>query len=414
MRYAFTGLMMAGAFLPAAAMAQSDQSVPPGVGAADRLRPEYDPIGARVGGMYVFPRIDATLSATDNALATANDRKSDIFVVARPSVALQSDWSRHRLVAEAHASRSVHARLSREDVTQYGASFDGTYDISRATGVRLIGEAEHLTLDRTAYNNLVNARSPIEYDRYAGSIGIDQSFNRLSVSMTSSVLRLDFSDATAYDGVAIDQDFRDFTQIAVIGSARYRFGSGPSLIARVQADRNDYDVNPVGLERNSNGIKVEGGMAFDLSSLLYGEVRAGYIRRTYENSLFPNASGLSFGANLLWNVTPLTSLRFRADRSFQESRSGVAAANLYTQGEIGVDHELLRYVILTASARYAHIEPLGDLGISREYGATLRARYLVNRRMQVNADYRFTKRTGETLNQPFATSVVSLGLRYTL
>ena len=415
MRYAWAGLIAAGACcLPATAMAQTDQSVPPGVGAADRLRPAFDPVGARIGGVFVFPQLDVTSSVTDNVLATKEDRKSDLILVTRPSVTVRSDWSRHRLVAEAFVSQSLHARLGNEDATQYGASVDGTYDLSRRTAVRVVGEAQHLVLDRTAYNNVVTAREPIEYERYTGSIGVDQEFNRLAISAGIGASRADFSDATSYAGLPIDQDFRDFTQTLFTGGARYRFGAGPSLIARVQFDRNEYDESPPGLNRDSKGMKVEGGVAFDLSSLLYGEVRVGYINRKYANPLFENASGVSFGANMLWNVTPLTSLRFRADRSFQESRSGVAAANLVTQGEAGVDHELLRYVILTASMRYAVIDPLGDLSSSREYGAALRARYLVDRRVQLNASYQFNKRAGTTLNQPFAVSVLSLGIRYTL
>jgi hypothetical protein len=154
-------------------------------------------------------------------------------------------------------------------------------------------------------------------------------------------------------------------------------------------------------------------MKVDLTGLLYGEARVGYMKRDYSDPGYRDTSGLSFGVDLLWNVTPLTSIRFGADRAIEESSSTIAAGNRRTQFDLSLDHELLRNLILGGAVGYARIEPLGPIPSSSAYLGRLDARYLVSRRVSLRGGYLFTKRTSASIDRRFEENRLSGGVTLT-
>ncbi|MEJ2459993.1 MAG: outer membrane beta-barrel protein [Novosphingobium sp.] len=180
------------------------------------------------------------------------------------------------------------------------------------------------------------------------------------------------------------------------------------VIVRGVADKTNYTLSPndplqpTALNRDSKGLRVEGGFRFDITSLLYGEVRAGYFQRNYADPTLEDTSGLSFGADLLWNVTPLTTLKVGADRRVDEAASTTIAGNRTTQFDASVDHELLRNLILSGDFMYRRIAPLGPLRASDEFYARAGARILLNRQLSIRASYRYAKRNSNVAARAFS------------
>ena len=197
---------------------------------------------------------------------------------------------------------------------------------------------------------------------------------------------------------------------------RYDAGGGIAGFVQVSADQLRYDddtlliggtVTP--FERNSNGFRAEVGASFELTSLIYGEARVGYLRRNNFNTNIRDVGGLSFAANVLWNVTPLTTVRLVADRTVEDSSSQIVAGNLRTQGTVTVDHELLRNLLLNASVRYADINPIGLSASSQELEGNVGASILLNRRFRFQARYRLYNRTSDIFNN-FVSNRVTLSV----
>ncbi|MEJ2459992.1 MAG: outer membrane beta-barrel protein [Novosphingobium sp.] len=150
---------LAGLFIPTAVFAQT-ATIPEGVGVADRARPDYKPIGGRIGSFFLYPVIDVSAEASDNVKASSTDRKSDAYAVISGNAKLQSNFSRHALNLQVHADQSLHARASSEDVTRYGVKLDGLYDISRDASLSALVLADHTFEERTSYNIPLDAIEP--------------------------------------------------------------------------------------------------------------------------------------------------------------------------------------------------------------------------------------------------------------
>jgi hypothetical protein len=395
-----------GLFAPTTVFAQS-AAVPEGVGVADRARPDFSPIGGRLGSFFLYPTFAATLDATDNARARTDDRVGDVYSVISAKARLQSNFSRHGLKAQAYVDQSVHADATSENLTRFGGQLDGFYDVSGETRISALVRAEHTAEPRISYTSPLDGREPGRYDVYATSLTVQQTLSRLDVAATAGFRATRFHDVPLESGAILDQRYRDADSYNGSLLLGYRVRTGMSVILRTTLDKINYRLDPndpaqpLRLDRDSKGFRTEGGFRFDLSSLLYGEVRFGYYKRSYADAKLVPTSGLSFGADLLWNVTPLTSIRVGADRRVDEAASITIAGNRATEFELSVDHELQRNVILSANGRYADIKPLGPLGASKEYYGGASARLLVSRRLSLRARYQYSKRSSPVVGRAY-------------
>lgn len=433
--------ILAVAVISSAGSSAFAQGVPANVSVLDRGRPEYDPIGAQIGGFRLLPKVDLTAEYQDNLFADQNGKVGDSVFTVRPSARLRSQWSRHSLNLDSYYLHNFHGKNSSEDVDEYGGRADLGLDILRGTTLRLFAGADRLAEDRSDINSIDAARSPVEYDTTTAGGVFKQEFNYIGVELDASITKVNYHDAVSRTAATIiGQDYRDVTLKRGSVTVSYEFRGGLSLLGRVGIDRLNYrldppdldplDNEPLNVDRDSDGLTLEGGLRLDLSNLIFGDIRVGYLRRKYDqtrgldglpvpNQSIQEASGLSVSANVLWNITPLTSIRFNASRAIEETSSTVTAGNTRTQGRIEVDHELLRQLVLSGAVRVARITPIKPddpaiiLNSGTELDVQTGATYYINRRLRLNGKLRHSQRTGAggssyKANSASATLTVSL------
>ncbi|MGU3390550.1 outer membrane beta-barrel protein [Sphingomonas sp. M1A8_2b] len=401
----------------APALAQDDQR---GIGVADRSRPDYDPLGRGAGSFLLYPSVTARVDATDNYRATDANRLSDVFLTLSPEVRAASNWNRNRLNGRVFADRSVHARLPRENVTQYGGNANGVIDITRQS--ILTGElsAGHYVESRSSLGSFRNSREPVAYEAYHGAIGAAQNFNRLDINVSLGANATNFHDVRGLDGSVIDQDFRDYRTLAGSGSVKYDVGSGLGLILSGEANKNTYSFHPgdpgfdprTTLDRQSSGNSLQGGLTFELSSLIFGAAQLGLLNRNYRDPRLHDFSGLSYNVNILWNVTPLTTVRFRAARSVEDTSSTTVAGNVRNDFSVAADHELYRYLILTGTLRYGSFTPNGAGFGGKEYGVGASARYLVDRHWSATLNARYDRRNSDSSFLRYHAATLGIAAKY--
>jgi len=155
-------------------------------------------------------------------------------------------------------------------------------------------------------------------------------------------------------------------------------------------------------------------MTLELSQLIFGTIQAGYMTRNFDDPRLHDVSSPSFDANVLWNVTPLTSIRATAGRSVEESASTVSAANVRSDVKLEVHHELYRYVLLTGELDYGHFRSTADDSSGSQYAAIVGGRYLVNRRATINGQLRYSKRSADNPFLRYSAAEARLSFRYGL
>ncbi|HSO42271.1 MAG TPA: outer membrane beta-barrel protein, partial [Rhodospirillales bacterium] len=172
-----------------------------------------------------------------------------------------------------------------------------------------------------------------------------------------------------------------------------------------------YDETPdaLGVDRDSWGYSVAGGLAVDFG-ITFGEFYAGYLQQFYDDSDLENVSAPTFGGALTWNATTLTTLSLAVERSFLDTTAAAASGYVSTAGELTIDHELLRNVILTAGGAITNNDYEGIDRTDWFYIGNVGARYLLNRNLYLSAGYLYRHRTSDEVNN-FDQNVIRIGLQ---
>ncbi len=382
------------------AIAQQQQALDPNVTVLDRPRPEYDPIGARAGAFRVFPELSLTGAYSDNVnFDDDGDEESDYIATIRPSVDFQSDWSRHALGLEVGAEFALHQDEDDEDYEDFFVNGDGRFDISRQTQLRadLGAELGHEGADE------INNDGVEEFTSVDGGLALSHQFNRVTVTLGGDAERIVFDD----------NDQSDEDRYEYNATLRTAYDVSPRLDVFVEGRYNvlkyDEAQDVTEIDQDSDGYEARFGAGLDITSVLFGEAFAGYrVQEFDENN--DDESGVSFGVDLNWNVTQLTSIGVTGKRDFEPSNQANANSNFQTELSLDINHELLRNFVVGGSVSY---ENDNFRGVDREddtYRFGAQATYWLNRNASLNAGYDYSERESNQDGEDFEANEISIGL----
>lgn len=389
---------------------------PPTLTPLQRTPEEYEPVGGRIGSFFIYPTVEARIEYDDNILALPDNGEGDVELTLRGAVRLASRWQRHQLEANAYVQQNFHGEFTTEDVMEGGGRVRGRLDISRDTSARLVASLDSLAEDRANITSASQARRPTRFRRADTLFSLAHQMGRLQLIGDAQAVVLDFDDAENSDGTLVEQDFRDSVYLRGALTASLEVSPRVSALVRGQVDRLSYSGNPAipdPFDRDTTGYALEAGAKLELSSLLFGEIRAGVLHRQVDDPSAEGITGLSFGANLTWAVTPLTAVRLFADRQVEEGGSQLVSGNIRSQARIEVEHELLRNVILEARGGFARIETIGQIDTSaEEYTLSAGATWKINRNFRWFARIdRFQRFADGDFFREFTRNRVSTGMR---
>jgi hypothetical protein len=379
---------------------------------AERPRPSYDAVGIRAGAFMILPQASVSEKYNDNIYATDTNETDDFITTLGASIAVNSGWSRHALNLNAGVSKDIYADNTGENRLDWNVGANGRLDVTRDT--RLSGGASYAQLheDRGDPNSPAAAAEPTEYDLLSANAAFDQRFNRLTARVSGGYENYDYKDVAATGGGIIDQDDRDRVQYEE--ALRFGYDVSPDTNVYVQGTLNqrDYDLSPptVPTNRDSDGYAIAVGSDFRLSSLAQGGIFVGYQSQSYDNPAFSDVSGLSYGADVEWYMTPLTTVTFNAAATVEETTSIGASGYLSQTVGIRIDHELLRNVLLNGRVSYANDDYEGISRTDDIVRAGLGVDYLVNRNFTLGLGYDFTNKDSNAAGVDYTRNQIGLTL----
>ncbi len=392
---ALAALLLAGVSIDDAAAQPADpfawpRANPEGQSVRNRPRPELDPLGVRVGTFRFYPSLDVEAHYEDNVFRSASNERGDFSALIRPRFRLESDWPVHALALEAEASARQYADETSENRETFKVGASGRLDLIRDAS--LTGRASYARDHESRVSpDSGRPEKPVRYDLAAADVRGDVRLGLFNLRAEAGADRFNYEDARQTGtGVVINHDDRDRT----VGRAALRGGyepvRGTEVYLRVEGIGSDYDdkVDDGGFDRDSAGADVRVGAAFSGDGVTAGEVYVGFRGQYYQDD-GPNrlnrdeVEALILGGRFTSNVTTLTTIYGAADRGVFESTLAGSPGGVATRAEVGVDHELLRNLLLNASigGRVFEFE-----GIDRDdYGLLFRfgAEYLMNRNLSL-------------------------------
>ncbi len=396
--------------VPGAVYGQEDLR---GVGVLDRLRPAYDPDGVRLGAFEIKAGVKVSETYTDNVFASETNKKSDIITSVAPDITVTSTWSRHQLRLRGSLDTRFHAQESDENATDWALGADGRIDITRNTTLALDAGYRREHEERGEPDAFAAAEEPTQYDIIETGFELAQRFNRFSVALGGRYADVDYEDVARTGGGTIDNDFRDREEYLAQFKLGYEVSPDTNLFAVAEVNQRDYDrIDPaLGAKRDSEGYELRGGVDLKLTRLVDGQVYVGYREQQYDAAALEDVSGVSYGANLNWYATPLTTLRFTALSDLEETIEAGASGNERTALGAAVDHELLRNLILTADASYENEDFIGSSREDDTYTFGFGGTYLMNRHFRLGLNYKFTSRDSTDLGEDYDENLIGVFIR---
>lgn len=386
-----------------------------GQSVANRRRPEFDPAGIRAGVFIVYPEASTTVGYDSNVYRQPSG-SPDAFGRLRGAVRVQSDLPRHALALNGFVDQRLYARLDTDNALTYDVQGTGRLDIDRSATLTATAGHSYLVVERGAAGEILRTRRPIRYDTTLAGLTGRKAFGRVGVELGGLVSTSDFQDAEAPDGTPILQRFRNFTLYQAHGEVGYELRSGATAFVSVTGEARRFKIPTPPIDRSSDSLEVLVGLNSEITPLLRGRIGIGYLRAQFADPTVSSRGGLGLNVALDYLLTELTTLKLSGRRELQNVASVVAPAALVTEVRVGADHELLRNLILSASAGYQDGEYINSGLRVKRYTASSAAQYLVSRRIRLDADVSFQRRTddAQAIERDFSQLRASVGLAYRL
>ncbi len=384
----------------------------------NRERPDFDPLGVRVGSFVVLPRLRLDGELNDNIFATDTGEQGDFITTLSPNLVVQSDWGNHMLRFQSGADIGRYIDNDSENFEDYEFNGNGRLDVTRRTKLRAGAGYRQEHEERSSPDD-VRGVEPTIFDVLSATLEGSHTFNRVTLTLGGAFDQYDFEDVATAGGGVINNDDRD--RDIVEGSVQVSYEITPLYQAFVRGAYNvrDYDaaVDDNGVNRDSDGYEVVAGVSLDFGGITFGDFFAGYQSQEYDDPLLDTASGPVVGADVTWNVTPLTTVVGSISRVIRESTSRdantgeFASGRFFTTVGVSVDHELMRNVLLGADISASQDDFEGIDRTDEIYRAGIDAKYLINRYASIGGAYRFRMRNSDIGSAEFIENVFLVRLQ---
>lgn len=381
----------------------------------DRLRPELEPQGARLGGFLLYPKLGVEERFVDNIFSTDDDTQNDLITILHPSFRLNSNWNRHALNFSGTASVARHAKNGAEDYEDFRIGTNGRIDIVRDTFLTAAFSYSVSHEDRGSLDD-VNGAEPTNFTVLLPTVGFSHRFGRFNLNTVGTLRRFDYDDVSAAGGATINNDDRDRDEWEGVVRLGYEIIPEYEAFIRGSVKRVDYDTPSDGqtFNRDGNGFKIGAGTAIDFTGVVFGDVLAEYLYRDFDATAFDTITGPRLVGRITWNVTPLTSIKGALRAGIEETtvtQSGSFASGSFdTQADVSIDHELLRNLLLGAKASIRNKDFKGIDRTDNDIGFGISVKYMANRNFYLLAGYDHRRHDSDIDGEDFVINAFSIRL----
>ncbi|MDP3406189.1 MAG: outer membrane beta-barrel protein [Brevundimonas sp.] len=381
---------------------------------AQRSRPDYEAPGIRAGAFLVYPRLELSAERNDNIYATAANEVDDSILHVRPELAFESDWSQNFLTAYVRGAFNRYSDNESENTEEFGVGGSGRIDVTRLSNLGFGADYNSSFEPRTAPSAPRNAVEPTALKTAQAYISGSRSAGYLKLTGRADWRSFDYEDGRTGLGAVIEQDNRDREVVSLSG--RLDLAVSPDTAFFFQATGNDrtYDIRstPLAPARDSKGAEYLFGANFELGAVARGEISAGYIEQSFDEAAFDDVEGFGARAQLEWFPSELTTVNIAAGRTVEDTPVAGVGAFVSNTASLGIDHELLRNVILNARVTWGRDEYEGIDREDTRTGVNIGGTYLINRNFGVNATLSSmdTKSEGANRDQDFTVNKLIVAL----
>ena len=399
--------------MPLGAQAQgvAPQDIARGVTVQNRPRPDFDPLGIRLGSFRLDGAVEAGGGYDSNVYGRPRNVKSSAYATEAGVLSINSDWTEHAMGASASTQSRQFLTRSALDWTDYNVGGFGRYDLSADTKVEL--RYRHYREHLDVYNFDVQTAGivqPVPYDSDEVAVTGTTRFNRFGLLATGVYRTYRFEDVFI-GGVRNKVSQQSFNSaIGAVGGS-YAIADGRYVTAVMRFQDISY-TNSISSGRDSFTYEALIGFQYDFDGVWQGRAAVGWRHRDYRSPNIKPLEGLAAEGSLTWQPTRLTTVTASVSRTIEESIRANAVSYTRTQGGMRVDHELLRNVIIMGDVRLDNRTYQAPSQSATDLVFTVGPRWLINRNLSLSASYSYARRIQASGGiQEYDRNVLELRLR---
>ena len=374
--------------------------VPPDVGAA----------GFKLGSFTLYPSVQVASFYDDNIYATRTGKVSDWAGTVSPNLALQSNWARNSLYAEAGADLTGYWSHGSENTADWHTLAEGRIDVAPKTHILIGGLALHEHEDRSS-PDAVEGLTPTPYTELDAYAGVTHRIGDFSLHAGDAIERITFGNVMGLHGEINNQD-RNRNRYTFGVSARddANVAFRPYVEAIGDLRRYDRTVDDFSYQRSSDGYRTAVGALFRLMPGVSGEASIGIMGRSYDDPRFKTVTTPAADAYLRWQAGANTAVVVFFDRSIEETTLPGSPAYIYSvlggRIEQGLLPDLTGFLrVAMARSSFVQVSRMDD-----EADVSVGLRYRLTRRVELGLDYRYTQRVSGDSSFSFNRNEVFLQL----
>jgi hypothetical protein len=366
----------------------------------DRLHPDYEPVGYRLGPYFFYPKLSAGLRYDSNVFASGANPRSDWYALISPELtirygmlpsAYRQNPSRFSYEINLNADIYRFRDLTSEDRVDARGRLRTHWDIAEDLRLDTAFEAARRHDERGDSSSPRNASEPVPYTDIRGEATLTKTVGRFGVAFNGSARSLAYENVTSFDGSLLDQSGRDGTIYSTYIKPFYELAPGYRAFVRIAANKRNYEATG-DQNRDSHGYDVRAGLDFAFTPLLLGSIEAGYLSQSYDNPLIAEVNGPSFKGELTWLATALLTIRLEAERRIAETITPQFDSRLDTSFGVRADYELLRNVVVFGGLAFRHEDFTGTARNDDVTKVSAGVNYLMNRALSTGVRYDFISR----------------------
>ncbi len=390
-RYGTVAVLLGAVPLAAEAQSVAPQEVARGVTVLNRPRPDFDPLGIRLGSFRLDGAVEAGGGYDSNVYGRQANVKSSGYATEAGVLSINSDWTQHAVGASASTQERQYLTRNSLDWTDYNVGGFGRYDFAADTNIeaRYRHYREHLDV----YNFDVQTAGivqPVPYDSDEVAVTGTTRLNRFGLLATGVYRTYRFEDVLI-GGVRNKVSQQSFNSAVGAFGGSYAIADGRYVTAIMRFQDINY-TNSVSTGRDSFTYEALLGFQYDFDGVWQGRAAIGWRHRDYRSAAIKPLEGLAAEGSLTWQPTRLTTVTANVARTIEESIRQNAVSYTRTQGGIRVDHELFRNVLLMGDVRLDNRVYQSPNQSATDLVFTAGPRWLINRNLSLSASYSYARR----------------------
>ena len=318
---------------------------------ADRVLPEFSAQGLTVGAFDVFPGLAIGGLFSSNVFADDARKKSDFAAVVRPELTIRTSGGPYGFAAYGRGDFRRYAHLSSENTEEGLGGVEGSVAVSPLSSLTAGASYGSLIEPRYAADSPADAAKPLEYKALNGYGGATIEGASTRIILRGDVVRLRFRDTPGIGGGELYTRDRDRTRYQ--GLVRLERSISPAFSIYGAASANKIDYRFTGnIPRNSKGYGLYLGSSFEITTVMRGDVRVGYIYQNFDLTKVRPIRGLGALGTVIYFPNRLWTFTAHAESTVQDSGVPGSGGFLHRGGSLRADNELRRYIIASFEGGY--------------------------------------------------------------